>query len=133
MTPALEEALRMLRLADADLAAFNVLHASPDVASEVAGFHAQQAIEKCLKAVLFARGISFRRTHDLIELADLLGDSNSGLPLTLDQLALLNPYAVTLRYDDLEVHTLSADEAGDLARQTRIWAGQVVDSSSLLC
>lgn len=123
MTPALEEALRMLRLADSDLAAFKVLHASPDVAPAMAGFHAHQPIEKCLKAVLFAQGISLRRTHDLIELADLLGDSNSGLPLNLDQFALLNPYAVTLRYDDLEVQTLSAEEAGDQARQTESGPG----------
>lgn len=128
MTPALEEALRMLRLADADLAAFNVLLASAEVSPAIAGFHAQQAIEKCLKAVLFARGMPFRRTHDLIELADLL-DAASGFPLDLDQLALLNPYAVTLRYDDLEVETLPADEAGRLARLVREWADRVVQSS----
>lgn len=128
MTPALEEAMRMLRLADADLAAFNVLLASPEVSPTIAGFHAQQAIEKCLKAVLFAQGIPFRRTHDLIELADLL-DAASGFPLDLDQLALLNPYAVTLRYDDLEVQTVSADEAGRLARLVREWADRVVQSS----
>ena len=119
----------MLRLADADLAAFTVLHASSDVAPAMAGFDAQQAIEKCLKAVLFSQGISFRRTHDLIELADLLGDSNDDMPLTIDQLALLNPYAVTLRYDDLEVLTLPVNEAGELARLTREWAGRVVDAS----
>lgn len=126
MTPALEEALRMLRQADADLAAFHVLRASPEVAPAVAGFHAQQAIEKCLKAVLFALGIPFRRTHDLIELAHLLGGARHHFPLNLDQLALLNPYAVTLRYDDLDVQTLSAQEAGELARLARAWAGQVV-------
>jgi len=129
MTPALEEAQRMLRLADADLAAFAVLHAAPGVSPALAGFHAQQAVEKCLKAVLFVRGVSFRRTHDLIELADLLGEANAGFPLDLDQLALLNPYAVTLRYDDLEVQTLSADEAGDLARRTRHWASLVIDAT----
>lgn len=128
MTPALEEALRMLRLADADLAAFSVLLASSEVSPAIAGFHAQQAIEKCLKAVLFAQGIPFRRTHDLIELADLL-DGSSGFPLDLDQLALLNPYAVTLRYDDLEVQTVPADEAGRLARLVREWADRVVQSS----
>src|SRR5688500_18217496 len=43
--------------------------ASPD---EIIGFHAQQAVEKLFKAVLAARSIHFRRTHDLVELIDLI-------------------------------------------------------------
>ncbi len=36
-----------------------------DVAGEIVGFHAQQAAEKPLKAVLLAKGAHASRTHDL--------------------------------------------------------------------
>ena len=60
-------ALRFLRLADRDLGALAVLVGADDVADEPIGFHAQQAVEKCLKAALALRGVAFRKTHDLAE------------------------------------------------------------------
>ena len=36
-----------------------------------ATFHAQQCVEKYLKALLVARGLTFPRTHDLAALSDL--------------------------------------------------------------
>jgi len=61
MTPQREEALRALRLADRDVAAFEVLSRHPEVPPAMACFHAQQAVEKSLKAVLFSRLVEFRR------------------------------------------------------------------------
>jgi len=55
MTPSHEEAQRMLRLADRDLKAFNALREAAGVHISSTCFHAQQAVEKCLKAVLFHR------------------------------------------------------------------------------
>lgn len=55
MTASLDEARRFVRLARDDLAAFQVLVASPQIRKSLAFFHAQQAMEKSLKAVLFAR------------------------------------------------------------------------------
>jgi HEPN domain-containing protein len=52
MTPHRDEALRSLRTADHDIAAFEALMQHPEVHPAMACFHAQQAIEKCLKAVL---------------------------------------------------------------------------------
>ena len=34
-------------------------------------YHSQQSVEKLLKGILTERGISFPKTHDLVELADL--------------------------------------------------------------
>ena len=42
---------------------------APGVAVAVGFFHAQQAVEKALKAVMCLRGLEYRRTHDLEELA----------------------------------------------------------------
>ncbi|MGA2935835.1 MAG: HEPN domain-containing protein [Syntrophobacteraceae bacterium] len=53
MKPHIEEAQRSLRIATRDLKAFNVLKEASDIDLATACFHAQQAIEKSLKAVLY--------------------------------------------------------------------------------
>ncbi|HLF88313.1 MAG TPA: HEPN domain-containing protein [Anaerolineales bacterium] len=72
MKPHIEEAYRALVLADRDITAFEILKKSKDAHIAIVGFHAQQAIEKSLKAVLFAHQIEFDRSHDLVKLAGLL-------------------------------------------------------------
>ena len=94
MTTSFDEARRFLSLAADDLAAL------PHIRPAIAFFHAQQAIEKNLKAVLFARGEEFRKTHDLYELADRLAKTGFTLPYGADELAQINPYAVEFRYGD---------------------------------
>lgn len=42
-------------------------------------FHAQQAVEKSLKAVLISRGIDFPRTHNLRMLIDVLPETVLGI------------------------------------------------------
>jgi HEPN domain-containing protein len=126
MTPALEEARRYLRLADADIAAFRVLAANPDIRLAIVCFHAQQAAEKCLKAMLFTHSVEFRRTHDLHELASLVTETGAALPCTMDALDRLNPYAVIFRYDDTEIETLTRDQAASLIETIRTWAGNIL-------
>jgi HEPN domain-containing protein len=66
MKPHIEEALLSLRLADRDIKALEVLSNDPEVHLSVACLHAQQAVEKSLKAALFAHEIELGRTHDLL-------------------------------------------------------------------
>lgn len=90
---------RMLfEAATQDLAACSLLSSGTGIGDAVVGFHAQQAVEKSLKAVLSAKGIEFRRTHDLVTLLDLLQDNHVPMPPAADQLDELNPYAVEARY-----------------------------------
>ena len=63
--PEAERARALLGRADADLAAVRALEAVETVPDEVVGFHAQQAVEKLLKAVLAAHDIDFPRTHSI--------------------------------------------------------------------
>jgi HEPN domain-containing protein len=42
-----------------------VLHERGGIADAVVGFHAQQAVEKALKAAIVVSGGELRRTHDL--------------------------------------------------------------------
>lgn len=45
------------------------------MADEIVGFHAQQAVEKALKAVLTAVAVRVGRTHDIAYLLTLLPDA----------------------------------------------------------
>lgn len=66
------------------------------------GFHAQQAYEKLLKALIASRNIKFERTHDLEKLLAKIAEIGVGpLPLPA-HFPLLQTYAVFLRYDDPE-------------------------------
>jgi HEPN domain-containing protein len=63
-----EESASLIRLAYDDLAAANILFEKEGPASIIC-FHAQQTVEKGLKAVLIRNGTLIRKIHDLVELA----------------------------------------------------------------
>ena len=130
MSPNLEEAWRSLRLADRDIRAFEVLNQDGSVHLSVVCFHAQQAVEKSLKAVLFARRIESRRTHSLTELASLLQQHGIESPVADDYLLRLNPYAVTFRYDDVDIQLISRKEVADLVTTMRQWAEDQVTATA---
>jgi HEPN domain-containing protein len=67
MKQPIDLARRFLAVADRDLKTLQLLIAAPDSDDQAIGFHAQQAIEKYLKAVLAVNQIAFRKTHDLVE------------------------------------------------------------------
>lgn len=102
MMPHHDEALRSLSLADHDIVAFEALRRHPEVHPAITCFHAQQAVEKCMKAVLFARRVEFRRTHDLIELSDLLERNGIQVPASPTWLKSLNPFAVAFCYEETQ-------------------------------
>jgi HEPN domain-containing protein len=83
-------------------------------------FHAQQCVEKHLKALLIWRGLEPPRTHDLHLLAALLPES-ARPELTLEELRILTRYATVMRYlGDYEPITLTeARRAVTLARRVR--------------
>jgi len=115
-----------LRLADRDIKALDLLIHSEKIDDETVGFHAQQAVEKCLKAVLAFSSISFRKTHDLQELMDLLLDQGKSLPPNTEQLDMLTPYAVLMRYDFVELKGFDRRSSYDLVMSVRNWAEQQV-------
>ena len=71
---------------------------SPEVLWEEPCFDAQQAAEKALKALLVALGIPFPKTHDLERLLELIRP-RIPVPLELEALVRLNPFAVASRSD----------------------------------
>lgn len=126
MTPCIEEALRLLRIAERDLQTFRILAAHPDASLSAICFHAQQSVEKSLKAVLTSRGVAFPRTHNLEELAQLVAERPISLPVPARELRRLNPFAVEFRYDDEVIALITREEAGHLAAVTLRWAEGLV-------
>ncbi|MGQ9627678.1 MAG: HEPN domain-containing protein [Anaerolineae bacterium] len=61
-------------------------------------FHCQQCVEKYLKAFLVQRGITFPKTHDLLELQKLCLSEDPSFEFIGDLLDCLNPYSVEFRY-----------------------------------
>ena len=91
----------LLRKAEGDAAAARELAGNPEIPDEIVGFHAQQAVEKWLKALIADSGRHFEHTHDLRRLLSLAGADRSELPVNADSLIALTQYSVPLRYEDL--------------------------------
>jgi HEPN domain-containing protein len=72
-----------------------------DISDEIIGFHAQQAVEKWLKAVMASLGLPQQRTHDIDRLSTVLEENDVRLPVVRSRLAELTDFAVPLRYEDL--------------------------------
>ena len=66
---------------------------------DTACFHAQQAVEKYLKALLAFAGKPIPRTHDLEDIYNECLVVAPTLALDRMELSALTPYAVQLRYD----------------------------------
>lgn len=87
---------------------------------DTACFHAQQAVEKYLKAYLAWKGQPIPRTHDLEELQTLCVAQAQLTDLAKLDLTELTAYAVELRYDAEFWPTHStADEAVHLVERVR--------------
>lgn len=97
--PDLEHAVMMLRLAESDLKALRNMGDTDCFDDAIWGFHAQQSVEKLLKAWLSLLGESYPRTHDLRVLMrqlETVGVSGIDRHLGLVDLA---DYAVQFRYE----------------------------------
>ena len=91
-------ASRWMSKARTDLALARViLEKGPDMDPWVCCFHAQQAAEKAMKAVLVSRGIEPPYTHDLGAIASTM-PSDVVLDVTAEDLATLTTFATGPRY-----------------------------------
>lgn len=75
---------------------------------EIWGFHAQQAVEKLLKATIAWREQAFPFTHNLFQLADLAAEYVPDLPSECETLVELTPFAAELRYSYTQPSASSA-------------------------
>ena len=86
-------------------------------------FHCQQAAEKYLKAFLVGKGRIYPITHDLLAILENILSINPDVEQLRDDLALLTPYAVEVRYpDDFFMPSLQdAREAREAANSVKNW------------
>ena len=94
------------------------------------GFHAQQAAEKAIKAVLTGQGQDYPRTHNLSALLDLVRDTGVPLPPDAAELPCLTPFGVALRYDEQPeaalTQVLDRPWASRVVHRTIAWAASVL-------
>jgi HEPN domain-containing protein len=84
-----------------------------------ATFHAQQCIEKYIKALLASRQVLFPRTHDLAALGTLCRQNGIILPVSDNDLELLSAFAVEAHYPGTLPSQEEAKEALQVARTLR--------------
>jgi HEPN domain-containing protein len=124
----LEAADLFLGKAASDLAAARLLAGDADQDDDVVGFHAQQAVEKALKAVVAVRSLEIPRSHDLGLMILLLDSAEHALPVDIREADWLNPWAVTLRYDHPGT-TLDRRPAVEVADTSLGWARERVKAA----
>ena len=103
-----------------------------DCPTDTVCFHAQQCVEKYLKALLVARGLEFPKTHDLGELIVFL-PSRIRPHLDDGEQDRLTDYATVTRYPgDYEPISLSeARQAVKIARRVRREVRKILEKKPL--
>ena len=110
-----------LEKAEADFKTCGLLLAAGAGYSEAVAFHAQQAVEKYLKAFLVWHQVEFPKTHDIGHLVELVRSCDEDLAVQLAEASHLTPYGVEYRYpgDYPEVSQPEASHCVDTARGIR--------------
>lgn len=125
-----ELAARLIDKAREDATAVREFAASSTIGDGVIGFHAQQAIEKWLKAVVASRGEKYDRTHDLDRLIEAVTVADQTLPLDIDRLIAFTEYAVPLRYEDLlDAEPLDRESTITLVEEVGSWAEEAIENA----
>lgn len=120
---------RLLHKAAQDEAVLEKLLSDPTFDDETVGFHAQQAVEKLLKAWLAHLGQDYPKVHNLEALVDLLEACGKRLPPELAHLEHLTPFATIFRYEDLPMAaTFDRQAALQLVRQMRAFVTAQIGS-----
>jgi len=122
-----ETAHGLLARALDDAAAVRAALPLAEVTDGIVGFHAQQAVEKSIKAVLAAREEPFPFTHDLEGLIERYASAGIEVPAELVDIAgLLTPYAVRHRYGGDPPTLVGRESALRLADAAVSWAAAAV-------
>ncbi len=103
-----------------------LLAPDPEIDDEAVGFHAQQAVEKWIKAVMASHGLPEEREHDLGLLLEILASAGIESPPGADWLDFLTVFAVSLRYDErLDLEPLDREAVLVLVAEVGDWAEQL--------
>jgi HEPN domain-containing protein len=106
-----KHAAMMLALAQDDFRALKAFKDLPQVTTAIFGFHAEQAMEKALKAWLTEAGALYPKVHDIRLLLKLLTDAGQTVPEAFRQLVYLTAFAAQFRYEMTEELVPDLDRA----------------------
>lgn len=93
-------------------------------------YHAQQAVEKSMKAVHVHLGMKFRYTHDLDELITNLKRNGITIPPDVEEATVLTAFAWEARYPGV-AEPVTYDEykeAVSMASTVILWAEKILNS-----
>lgn len=93
-----DHALLLLQMARKDQTALRNMLSPDDFSEEIFGFHAQQAIEKALKAWLAAKSLTYPKSHDVSQLVATLQQAGEDLA-SFPSLEDYTIFAVQYRYE----------------------------------
>lgn len=125
-----ELAAILAQKATEDAVALREFAGNADIADSILGFHAQQAVEKWLKAVLASKGIDFEYTHDLRHLIGLIEGASIAFPLDTPEVVMFTEFAVPLRYEDLlDAEPLDRGAAVALVNEVSGWAQGILGAT----
>lgn len=105
-----------LAKAEEDLLVSGIILGVEMASYDTAGFHAQQAAEKALKALLVQHQVDFRHTHEIQELLTLAEAVAVGIQARLAAAEALTPYAVGARYPGPQLPL----DKGEATRQVEV-------------
>ncbi len=114
--------LKWITKAENDLKTAKDELATTNPATDTVCFHAQQTVEKYLKAFLVKKGKRFRKTHDIAELIEICREVDEEFSLLYEMKAdKLTRYAIEVRYpDDFYIPSRKeAEEAYQIALKAR--------------
>jgi HEPN domain-containing protein len=109
------EASGLMVMAGKDIDLLRYIVSSDPIADEIFGFHAQQAVEKSLKAWIYLAGGTFDWVHDVRILLIALQD----MGLDVEQyreLIPLNSFAVQFRYEAMDQEDVPLDRSDTLCK-----------------
>lgn len=97
----IDQAEQLLLMASKDIKAMDLMISPESIDDEIFGFHAQQAVEKALKAWITSIGGTYSFGHDLRVFLMILRELGCDIE-KFRNLTLLIPFAAQLRYEPLE-------------------------------
>ncbi len=108
-----DHALLLLEMAGKDHKALANMQDAGVFEEEIFGFHAQQVIEKALKAWIASLGLTYPKSHDVSVLITILGDAGVDLSRFPD-LEDYSIYAVQYRYEAYDATEERLDREGTI-------------------
>ena len=121
MSDGADQADKLLALARDDIAVARLINRE-GLSPVALGFHAQQAVEKALKAVIAEREGDYPFTHDIEALIELCEKAGLELPAEVQAGQRLSPYAGATRYGLGDPDAVAATDAIRLAGAALEWA-----------